>query len=148
MSLDPKASRLCALAHRANEQRCVAFAALSFICSSTLETDSQAKKDVAAELSWNPAINATKIGADVTNAIVTPSGTVGTYPEKWAAKKVTQRVVGVTGLAVEIEVALDNSALRTDVDIARRRGDIAHRDPTHCFFQRSNGPRVRFRRQQ
>jgi osmotically-inducible protein OsmY len=84
-----------------------------------VKTDSQVKKDVAAELKWNPAIDATKIGVEVTNGIVTLSGTVGTYAEKWAVEKVTQRVVGVKGLAVEIEVAVDNSGLRTDVDIAR-----------------------------
>ncbi len=84
-----------------------------------MKTDSQVKKDVAAELKWNPAIDATKIGVEVTNGIVTLSGTVGTYAEKWAVEKVTQRVVGVKGLAVEIEVAVDNSGLRTDVDIAR-----------------------------
>jgi len=83
-----------------------------------MKTDNQLQQDVLAELRWEPSINAARIGAQVTEGIVTLSGKVGSYSEKCEAEQAAQRVAGVRGLAVDIDVALAGSALRSDADIA------------------------------
>ena len=83
-----------------------------------MKTDEQLKDDVAAELRWSPSINASQIGVEVKNGIVTLAGSVASYSEKLEAEHVTQRVSGVKALAVQLDVKLANSSERTDADIA------------------------------
>ena len=84
-----------------------------------MKTDSQLQSDVQAELKWEPSVNATHIGVEVQDGIVTLNGHVGSYTEKWAAETATQRVAGVRALAVEMDVKLAGSDQRNDADIAR-----------------------------
>jgi osmotically-inducible protein OsmY len=84
-----------------------------------MKTDSQIKQDVAAELAWDAAVNDNEIGVEVRDGVVTLSGNLDSYAEKYAAEKAAQRVAGVQGLAVEIDVVLPGSSRRTDADIAR-----------------------------
>jgi osmotically-inducible protein OsmY len=65
------------------------------------------------------AVNATEIGVAVKDGVVTLSGYVHCFPEKWAAERAVKRVLGVKAVAEEIKVILPGSAERTDVDIAR-----------------------------
>ena len=51
-----------------------------------MKTDSQLQSDVQAELKWEPSVNATHIGVEVQDGIVTLNGHVGSYTEKWAAE--------------------------------------------------------------
>ena len=75
---------------------------------------------IQEELRHEPALtHPTKIGVGVNEGIVTLSGPVDSYFEKWAAERAVKRVVGVMGLAVELEVVLPDSSERTDADIAR-----------------------------
>jgi osmotically-inducible protein OsmY len=83
-----------------------------------MKTDAQIQKDVNAELSWEPSINAARIGVEVNQGVVTLSGLVETYAEKWEAERTAQRVAGVKALAVEISVALAGDSHRTDGEIA------------------------------
>jgi osmotically-inducible protein OsmY len=50
-----------------------------------MKTDTQLQNDVMAELKWIPSINATKIGVEVDNGIVTISGHVENFAQKWSA---------------------------------------------------------------
>jgi len=84
-----------------------------------MKSDIQLQKDVAAELSWTPSVDSTQIGVEVKDGIVTLTGHVGTYAEKWEAEHAAQRVAGLLALTVEIEVRLPGPSKRTDVDIAR-----------------------------
>jgi osmotically-inducible protein OsmY len=84
-----------------------------------MKTDQQLKLDVIAELSWEPAVNAYQIGVEVKDGIVTLAGHVSSFTEKWEAERATQRVAGVKGLAVEMDVTLPGMSNRTDADIAR-----------------------------
>lgn len=61
----------------------------------------------------------TKIGVGVQDGVVTLSGTVSSYFEKWAAERAAKRVFGVMALAMELEVLLPDSTERTDADIGR-----------------------------
>ncbi len=83
-----------------------------------MKTDSQVQQDVMAELKWEPSINATHIGVEVADGIVTLAGHVGSYAEKWDAEHAAQRVSGVKALAVEMDVKLPGSSKRNDSDIA------------------------------
>jgi osmotically-inducible protein OsmY len=84
-----------------------------------MKTDTQLQSDVMAELKWDPSFNATEIGVEVKNGVVTLSGHVDKYSEKWAAERAAQKVTGVKALAVELDVALPGSSNRSDADIAR-----------------------------
>lgn len=84
-----------------------------------MKTDSQLQSDVIAELAWEPSIHSEEIGVEVRGSVVTLAGHVGTYSEKLEAERAALRVVGVKALAVEIDVRLPDSNVRTDGDIAR-----------------------------
>lgn len=89
-----------------------------------MKTDTQLQNDVMAELNWDPSINATKIGVEVQNGIVTLTGYVDRYSEKWAAERAVQKVTGVKALAVEVDVNLPDTCTRTDADIAQNAENV------------------------
>jgi len=80
------------------------------------KSDSELRHDVERELEWDPSIDARNIGVMVKNGVVTLTGTVSTYSDKWRAERIAKRVAGVTAIANDIEVKLSNE--RTDADIA------------------------------
>lgn len=84
-----------------------------------MKTDSQLQQDVLAELAWEPSVNAAQVGVEVKDGIVTLAGHVGSFVEKWEVERAAQRVSGVRGLAVEMDVNLPGSSRRNDVDIVR-----------------------------
>ncbi len=83
-----------------------------------MKTDRQIQLDVQDELTWEPSVNAQHIGVAVNDGIVTMSGTVLNYIEKWAAEQAVGRVSGVKGIAEELEVTLAGLGAHTDQDIA------------------------------
>ena len=83
-----------------------------------MKSDAQLKKDVEAELEWEPSVNATQVGVAVKDGVVTLSGHLDTFLEKHEAEKVVQRVTGVRAVAVEIEVKLAAGDARSDSEIA------------------------------
>jgi osmotically-inducible protein OsmY len=83
-----------------------------------MKTDIQLQKDILDELAWDPAINATDVGVIVKDGVVTLTGHLTNYAEKYAAERAARRVSGVKALAVEIEVRLSPSYKRSDTDIA------------------------------
>lgn len=89
-----------------------------------MKTDAHLKNDVDAELAWDPAIDATKIGVEVKAGVVTLSGHVSSYAEKLNAETATQRVAGVLALVVEMDVILPGSHRRNDGDIALAAKDV------------------------
>jgi len=84
-----------------------------------MKTDSKLREDIDAELKWEPSVHSTQIGVAVKDGIVTLTGEVGSYAEKWSAERAAQRVAGVKALAVELTVNLSGSGKRSDSDIAR-----------------------------
>ena len=89
-----------------------------------MKTDSQLQHDITEELGWDEAIHAAQIGVSVQDGIVTLSGDVDSYGQKWDIERAAQRVTGVKGMAVDIRVALPGAARRTDVDIARAAENV------------------------
>ena len=84
-----------------------------------MRTDSDIKRDVESELKWDPDIDASDIGVAVKNGVVTLSGFVRSYSQKYQAEKATKRVKGVLGVANDIEVRLPSVHEKTDPEIAR-----------------------------
>jgi osmotically-inducible protein OsmY len=85
-----------------------------------MKSDAELQRNVADELKWEPGVShASKIGVGVRDGVVTLSGTVDSYFEKWAAERAAKRVYGVNALAVELDVELPDSTERTDAEIAR-----------------------------
>ena len=83
-----------------------------------MKTDVELKKDVEAELAWDPAVRATAIGVAVKDGVVTLTGHIETYVEKYAAAKAVRRVTGVKAIALELDVRLSPEHRRSDTDIA------------------------------
>ncbi len=67
---------------------------------------------------WEPCVTATEIGVSVTNGVVTLTGTVPTYAEKWGAERAARRVEGVKAIAEEIQIKPTGLHARTDAEIA------------------------------
>lgn len=89
-----------------------------------MKTDAQLQFDVNEELDWDPSIHAEDIGVAVHDGVVTLTGHVNTFAEKWEAERASQRVAGVKALSVEIDVTLPGSSTRTDADIARSAENV------------------------
>lgn len=75
---------------------------------------------VSDELTFDPAVNAAHIGVSVHGSVVTLSGHVGSYGEKFAAERAVRRVKGVSGVAQELEVHLPADKKTSDDEIAER----------------------------
>jgi osmotically-inducible protein OsmY len=84
-----------------------------------MRADTDIKRDVEQELRWDPDIDATDIGVSVKNGVVTLTGFVKSYIEKYEAENAAKRVAGVVGLANDIEVRLPSSSQRPDPELAR-----------------------------
>ena len=84
-----------------------------------MRSDIDIKRDVEAELRWNPDIDATDIAVAVKNGIVTLSGFVRSYAQKFEAEQTAKRVNGVAAVANDIEVRLPVFNQRPDPEIAR-----------------------------
>jgi len=83
-----------------------------------MKTDLELKKDILAELAYEPSINAADIGVLVKQGGVLLNGSVSSYAAKLAAAHAAKRVAGVKGVADEIAVHLPDSSRRTDDEIA------------------------------
>ena len=86
-----------------------------------MKTDSELRHDVERELEWEPSVDERRIGVSVIDGIVTLSGNVGSFAEKWNAERAVERVAGVRGIANELEVR--SATERSDTDIAKAAAD-------------------------
>ena len=83
-----------------------------------MKTDAQLKKDVQAELEWDPCIDAAHVGVAVQDGVVTLTGHLRTFAEKSAVERAVKRVAGVRGVAVELDVQLEPPHRVSDAEIA------------------------------
>ncbi|MDQ7971285.1 MAG: BON domain-containing protein [Rhodocyclaceae bacterium] len=83
-----------------------------------MKSDTQIRDDVLAELRWDPAVNPTDVGVIVKDGNVTLTGHLSSFAQKYAAERAVQRVIGVRGVAVELDVRLPSSHRRTDAEVA------------------------------
>jgi len=83
-----------------------------------MKTDAELKKDVIAELDWNPAIDVAHVSVAVKDGVVALLGHVDSYAAKCAVERAVQRVAGIKALAIEIDVRLAAGHSRSDAEIA------------------------------
>jgi osmotically-inducible protein OsmY len=83
-------------------------------------TDRSLQQAVLDELNWQPNVNAANIGVTAKDGVVTLTGHVGSYAEKWAAERAAGRVFGVKAVAEELEVRYPFEKKEDDADIAQR----------------------------
>ena len=83
-----------------------------------MRTDLSIKENVLEELQWQPNIDETQIGVIVKDGIVTLSGIVDSYVKKQEAEMAARSVVGVKGVAEDIEVKYGTTSAKSDTEIA------------------------------
>ncbi len=83
-----------------------------------MKSDSQLQQDVLAELRWDPSISEEEIGVAVKEGVVTLTGFVGSYAQKYAADRVARSVSGVRAVAEDLKIRLPGDSTRSDTDLA------------------------------
>jgi osmotically-inducible protein OsmY len=83
-----------------------------------MKTDAQLKSDVEAELEWDPSIDATHVGVMAKGGVVTLTGHLESFAEKSAIERAVSRVAGVQAVAIELDVKLAPTHVRSDTEIA------------------------------
>jgi hypothetical protein len=90
--------------------------------------DHQLQQHVVDEHEFEPRVNAAHIGVAAKSGVVTLTGFVASYAEKFAAEAAVRRVKGVRAIAEEIDVRLPMDKKRADDEIAERAVRILHWD--------------------
>ena len=84
-----------------------------------MKSNSEIENDVKEELAWNPDLDPKDIAVSVDNGVVTLTGFVKSYTEKYEAEAAAKRVAGVVAVANDLEVRMPAVDERPDPDIAR-----------------------------
>ena len=84
-----------------------------------MESNTDLQQLVLDELKYEPSVDASEIGVTARDGIVTLTGKIKSYAEKYAAERAAQRVYGVKAVTDELEVDLPSLHQRDDQDIAR-----------------------------
>lgn len=83
-----------------------------------MKSDTQLHKDIVEELRWDPRVKEAEIAVSAKDGVVTLTGSVETYAQKYAAERAVERVAGVRAVADDLHVRVPGSFVRTDTDIA------------------------------
>ena len=84
-----------------------------------MKSDLQLLEDVTSELKWEPTVHAGEIDVDTKDGVVTLTGEVCSYPEKWNADSAALRVQGVKELVSDLTVSIPQPQQRRDEAIQR-----------------------------
>jgi osmotically-inducible protein OsmY len=82
-------------------------------------SDDDIRRDVEKELEWDPEIDPTDIAVVVRDGVVMLTGFVKEYPEIGQAATAAKRVVGVLGVANDLELRIPGEDPKPDPEIAR-----------------------------
>lgn len=83
-----------------------------------MKSDMQLHKDIIEELRWDPRVKQAEIAVSAKDGVVTLTGSVENYAQKYAAERAVERVAGVRAVADDVHVRVPGSFQRTDTDIA------------------------------
>ncbi len=105
--------------------------------------DYQIKQDVLDELEWDPEVEASKVGVEVTDGAVSLVGAVETYRQKQAAREAAKRVAGVRSLVDRLEIELPIQHRLSDEGLAERIAHVLNwnvsADASHIQAEVQNG---------
>lgn len=93
-----------------------------------MKEDLKLQQRVIDELDFEPRVDAAHIGISVRDGVVTLSGHVSSFVEKFAAERAVRHVKGVKAVAQELEVRLPFEAKTADDEIAARAVKILNWD--------------------
>ena len=93
-----------------------------------MNDDLKLQQRVIDALEFETSVNAAHVGVSVRDGVVTLSGHIESYHEKWAAERVARQVKGVQAVAQEIEVRLPSDKKVADDEIAARAARILNWD--------------------
>lgn len=96
------------------------------------QTDSQLHDAVQRELAWAPEVDAANVAVIARDGVVTLTGFVDSYWQKFAVEQAVKRVRGVRALANDVHIKLRRE--RTDPEIAH--------DAVFALKSRLNIPRT------
>lgn len=82
--------------------------------------DAALKQNVVDELAWRPDIDSAHIGVTADRGVITLSGYVPSYAQKYEVEDCVKRVSGVRGVAEELEVRYSGDYSAKDDEIAQR----------------------------
>lgn len=88
-----------------------------------MKSDTQLQRDIIDELKWTPSVNEAEIGVAVKDGVVTLTGNVDSWAQKYTAERVVERVMGVRAYADDLKVRLPATVERSDTDIAHAVAD-------------------------
>lgn len=83
-----------------------------------MKNNMELQQDVLDELKYEPSIDASQIGVTAKDGVVSLTGSVPSYVEKYTAVQSAQRVCGVTAVTDELTVDMPAYHVRNDTDIA------------------------------
>ncbi|WSG08401.1 BON domain-containing protein [Micromonospora sp. NBC_01739] len=92
--------------------------------------DQEIRAAVLDELGWEPRVQPQEIEVSVVEGVVTLTGRVDSYAEKWAAERAAHRVAQVRAVANDVAVRLVTGAEPADPEIARA---VQHALQWHAF---------------
>jgi osmotically-inducible protein OsmY len=88
--------------------------------SQRMKTDLKLQQRVMDALEFDPSVDAAHVGVSARDGVVTLSGHVASFAEKFAAERVVRQVKGVHAVAQELEVRLPSDKKVADDEIAAR----------------------------
>jgi osmotically-inducible protein OsmY len=83
-----------------------------------MKTDNDIRRDVQGELQWDPSVDDRGIGVIVKDGVVTLTGEVPQFSDRWNAEDIAKRVGGVRAIANELQVRIPIAGSRNDTEIA------------------------------
>jgi osmotically-inducible protein OsmY len=83
-----------------------------------MTADRQLQERVLSALDFEPSVDAARIGVSVDHGVVTLTGSVKTFHEKWEAARIVRATYGVRALANDLAVSPDGAMERSDPAIA------------------------------
>lgn len=84
-----------------------------------MTTDEKLFKDVTDRLNFEPGLDNRNIIVGVKDGVVTLTGTVDSYMDKWKATRIVKNIKGVLAVVDELKVKLLDPSKRTDTEIAQ-----------------------------
>jgi len=97
------------------------------------------RAQVAAELTWDPKVDAADITVSADGGMVALHGTVGSCRHKREAGNAARRVYGVTGVSNHLEVRIPDQDRRADADV---RADVRQALALNCLIPATVQARV------